>query len=63
MKIGDKVIMNNRYCVCEKNKGKIFVVRSNPTDICGTKCVYLEGYRGCYAVDGLTIVNDKDDDR
>lgn len=56
MKIGDKVIMNDKYRVSEKNKGKVFTVRSEPWDLCGTVCVLLEDYRGGYAVDGLTVV-------
>ncbi|WP_312443266.1 hypothetical protein [Lacrimispora sp.] len=49
--------MNDKYVVAEKNKGKEFVVRSEPWDLCGTECVLLEGYRGGYAVDGLTVVD------
>ena len=56
LKIGDEVIMNDRYRVSEKNKGKVFVVRSEPFEICGTECVLLEDYRGGYAMDGLTKV-------
>ena len=59
MEIGDSVIMNNKYRVTEENKGKIFTVRSESWDLCGTKCVLLEGYRGGYAVDGLTLVDKK----
>ncbi|MDW2800507.1 hypothetical protein RZO55_23345 [Clostridium boliviensis] len=57
MKNGDRVIMNNKYRVSERNKGKVFIVRSEPWDLCGTECVLLEGYRGGYAVDGLTLVD------
>lgn len=57
MNIGDRVTMNDKYRVAEANKGKIFIVRSEPWDLCGTECVLLEGYRGGYAVDGLTLVN------
>lgn len=28
MKIGDKVVMNDKYRVSEKNKGKVWIVRS-----------------------------------
>lgn len=56
LKIGDKVIMNDRYRVSEKNKGKVFVVRSEPFEICGIECVFLEDYQGGYAMDGLTKV-------
>lgn len=57
MNIGDRVIMNDKYRVSENNKGKVFVVRSVQWDLCGTQCVLLEGYRGGYAVDGLTVVD------
>lgn len=56
MNIGDSVIMNEKYVVAEKNQGRVFTVRSQPFDICGTECVMLEGYSGGYAVDGLTVV-------
>ena len=56
LKVGDKVVMNDNYWVSEKNKGKEFVVISEPQKVCGTVCVFLEGYRGCYAADGLTRV-------
>lgn len=58
MKIGDKVIMNDRYEVVGKNKGRIFTVCSDPWDVCGTDCVLLEEYIGTYAVDGLTVVKE-----
>ena len=48
--------MNDKYYVTEKNKDKEFIVTTEPTEICGTLSVWLEGYRGCYAVDGLTKV-------
>lgn len=54
--IGDKVIMNDNYDVSEVNKGKVFTVVSEPWDCCGTMVVKLEGRSGCYAVDGLTVV-------
>ncbi|MDF2537440.1 MAG: hypothetical protein K0S76_461 [Herbinix sp.] len=54
--IGDKVSMNNKYYVSEKNKGVVFIVRSEPFDLCGTECVMLENYRGGYAADGLMKV-------
>lgn len=57
MEIGDRVVMNDKYKVAEINKGKIFKVRSESWDLCGTECVLLEGYRGGYAVDGLTVVD------
>lgn len=56
IKVGDKVKMNDKYRVAEKNKGMIFTVRSEPFEICGTTCVMLENYRGGYALDGLTKI-------
>lgn len=56
IKTGDYVQMNDNYYVSEKNKGKIFKVTAEPRDVCGTICVWLEGYHGCYAADGLTVV-------
>ena len=55
LKTGDKVIMNDKYRVAEKNQGVVFTVASDPWVCCGTKIVLLEGYRGGYAVDGLTL--------
>lgn len=56
IKIGDRVTMNNNYFVSEKDKGKIWTVRSNPWNCCGTIVVLLEGKSGGYAIDGLNIV-------
>ena len=58
MKVGDKVVMNDKYYVSEKNKGKEFTVTAGPQDVCGTMSVWLDGIRGCYAVDGLTVVKE-----
>lgn len=56
LKIGDKVIMNDKYYVSDKNKGVVFTVKSEPWDLCGTQVVLLEGYSGGYSVYGLTKV-------
>lgn len=56
LKPGDKVMMNDRYRVSEQNKGKVWTVRSEPWDLCGTGVVLLEGKSGGYAVDGLDLV-------
>ena len=45
LKIGDKVKMNNKYHVSDVNKDKIFIIRTEPQEVCGTLCVWLEGYR------------------
>ncbi len=58
LKVGDKVAMNDKYHVSEKDKGKEFVVTVGPQEICGTLCVWIEGYRGCYAADGLIKVGE-----
>lgn len=62
MKIGDMVKMNGKYAVSDNNRDKVFVVRSRPFEICGTECVLLRGYSGRYAVEGLTIVENSDQD-
>ncbi len=53
---GKKVIMNDKYYVAEKNKGKVFEVASEPYSVCGTTVVKLKAYAGCYALDGLDEV-------
>jgi len=60
LKVGDKVIMNDKYHVSESNKGKVWTVMGDPWDCCGTLVVKLEGKSGGYAVDGLTLVQDTD---
>ena len=59
LEIGDTVVMNNKYHVSDKNKDKEFIVRTEPQNVSGTMCVWLENYTGCYAADGLTVVNKK----
>lgn len=56
LKPGDKVIMNDKYQVAEKNKGFVFEVRSIPWYAGGTKVVLLKGRAGGYAVNGLTKI-------
>ena len=62
MKIGDKVVMNDKYYVSAENKGKVWTVRSEPWECGGTLVVLLEGKRGGYAVDGLDIVQEAQND-
>ena len=50
--------MNDRYHVSEQNREKVWTVRSEPWDLCGTEVVLLEGKSGGYAVDGLDLVED-----
>ena len=57
LKVGDRVIMDReKYWVADKNAGRIFTVIKEPQEISGTMAVWLEGYSGCYAVDGLIKV-------
>ena len=58
LKPGMKVKMNSKYHVPAESKDKIWVVRSEPWNLCGTEVVLLEGKVGGYAVDGLDIVED-----
>lgn len=60
MKPGDKVVMNDNYLVSEANRGKVWTVRSEPWNCCGTMVVKLEGKSGGYAVDGLDLVRGSD---
>ena len=57
LKVGDRVKMNDRYYVHEDNKGTVFRVIAGPQEVGGQSCVWLEGYRGCYAEDGLDKVD------
>ncbi len=54
---GDKVKMNDKYYVSESNKNRVFTVTAGPKKVGGTMSVWLKGYRGCYAMDGLDKVN------
>lgn len=56
LKIGDKVIMNDKYWVSAENKGKVWTVDSEPWGCCGTNVVKLKGKVGGYAVDGLDLM-------
>ena len=56
LKIGDKVIMNDKYWVSAENKGKVWTVDSEPWECCGTTVVRLEGKAGGYAVNGLDLI-------
>lgn len=59
LRIGDYVVMNDKYRVSEKNKGHVFVVRSSEYDVGGQPCVFLRHYVGAYAVDGLTKLTEE----
>ncbi len=55
---GKKVVMNDKYHVSDKNKGRVFEIASEPYSVCGAVVVKLEGLAGCYALDGLTEVKE-----
>lgn len=59
--MGSKVKLNDkgRHKVSKEDEGKVFEVRSEPFEICGTMCVLLKGKRGGYAIDALTEVEEK----
>lgn len=58
LKPGDKVVMNDRYHVSPENRDKVWTVKSEPWNCCGTMVVKLEGKAGGYAADGLDLVED-----
>ncbi|MGZ0043417.1 hypothetical protein [Paenibacillus ottowii] len=58
MKPGDKVIMQGCYEASkEKYKGKVWTVKSEPWDLCGSEVVLLEGYSGGFATEYLKPVS------
>jgi hypothetical protein len=58
LEVGSKVVMNDKYWVSEKNKGKVFTVIAGPKEVCGIPCVWMDGFSSCYAVDGLEEVEE-----
>ena len=47
---GDKVVMAKCYeARLEQNKGKVWTVRSEPWNVCGSEVVLLEGKAGGFA--------------
>lgn len=54
--IGDKVIMHT-CAEAEKYKGRVFYVASEPWDLCGSEVVFLDGYKGGFAIEYLRKVN------
>lgn len=58
LKPGDKVTMNDNYRVSDADIGKVWTVKSEPWDCCGTMVVRLEGKSGGYAVDGLDLLKE-----
>lgn len=58
LKPGDKVVMNDRYYLDEKNRGKVYTVASEPWNVCGKAVVNLEGKAGCYPVEWLDVMQE-----
>ena len=59
LKPGDKVVKNNRYYVPEADKGREWVVVSEPRMLCGTLVVGISSETRrdpAYSVDGLDLV-------
>ena len=50
LKIGDKVVMNDKYHVRAENKGRVWTVVSDPWECCGTVVVIRHGRWDKYAV-------------
>lgn len=57
LQVGDKVKMNGKYYVNKEDREKVFQVIAGPQEVCGSTCVWLEGFRGCYSVDGLEKIH------
>ena len=56
LKPGDRVIMEN--CLeAERYKDKVWEVRSEPWDLCGTEVVLLKGKTGGFATEFLRKVD------
>ena len=56
IKKGDIVKMNDKYYVSAKNKKRTFIATADEQKMCGTMVVWLDGYRGCYAANGLDVI-------
>lgn len=53
---GDMVVMTDKYYESKEYPNKIWIVASEPWNVCGTQVVCLEGFQGGYAADGLRKV-------
>lgn len=57
LKPGDQVVMVNCFeAKSEENKDKIWLVTTEPWDVCGSEVVKLEGKRGGFATKCLRKV-------
>lgn len=60
LKPGNQVIMHNCYeARKEANKDKVWTVKSEPWELCGSEVVLLEGKSGGFATEFLKKVGDK----
>ena len=58
LKPGDKVVMHTCLEASnEKYKDKVWIVKSEPWDLCESEVVLLDGYRGGFATEYLKKVN------
>ena len=53
LKIGDNVVMNDRYY--DKHQGEVFTIKAGPEMIGRKQCFWLDGYDGAYCADGLDL--------
>ena len=58
MKPGNWVTMTGKYADMPAD-GTVYRVKSMPFMVCGTVCVFLDGWNGCVAMDGLKRVRRK----
>ena len=56
LEIGDKVKMNGKCSVSNKDKNKVWIVCSNPVYVGDKVYIRLKGKTGGYAIDGLDLV-------
>lgn len=58
LKPQDKVVMHSCYeARKEKYKDKVWTVKSEPWDLCGSEVVLLDGYSGGFATEFLKKVD------
>lgn len=59
LKIGDQVVMHTCYEARKpKYAGKVWTVKSEPWDLCGSEVVILEGYSGGFATEYLRLAEE-----
>jgi hypothetical protein len=61
LQIGDTVVMHTcAEARSEKYKDKIWTVKSEPWDLCGSEVVLLEGFRGGFSTEYLKKAEGKE---